>query len=109
MSDIFDDFNKILKNDLIPIMVKYFKDPKNKKITDNLNNFLNDPKIFLSDIFEKFSKNKNNDDNLQNYPDLENITDVDKIVEDEYEDLFKHLISIENNMMQIEKILNDKN
>ena len=55
MSDIFDDFKKLLKKDLVPILVQYFKDPNNK-ITDNLNDFLNNPQIFLKDIFENFSK-----------------------------------------------------
>ena len=39
MSDIFDDFKKVLKKDLVPILVHYFKDSDNK-ISDNLNNFL---------------------------------------------------------------------
>ena len=50
MSDIFDDFKKVLKKDLVPILVHYFKDPDNK-ITDNLNDFLNNPQIFLKDFF----------------------------------------------------------
>tara|TARA_Y100001978_G_scaffold45477_1_gene40513 strand:- start:115 stop:429 length:315 start_codon:yes stop_codon:yes gene_type:complete len=104
MSDIFDDFNKVLKKDLVPILVKYLKDPNNK-ITDNLNDFLNDPQTLLTDIFEKFSRNKNQ----RNYTDIENITDIDPALEDEYDELFKRLIIIEENMIQIEKILKDKN
>ena len=57
MSDIFDDFKKVLKKDLVPILVQYFKDPNNK-ITDNLNDFLSEPQIFLKDFFKNFSKNK---------------------------------------------------
>ena len=55
MSDIFDDFKKVFKKDLVPFFVQYFKEPNNK-LTDNLNDFLNNPQIFLKDIFEKFSK-----------------------------------------------------
>ena len=102
MSDIFDDFKKLLKKDLVPILVQYFKDPNNK-ITDNLNDFLNNPQIFLKDIFENFSKNKNYDNNRESY------TDIDPMIDNEYDDLLKRLISIEDNMIQIEKILKDKN
>ena len=108
MSDFFDDFNKIFKKDLIPLLVKYFNDPENK-ITDNLNDFIEDPKIFLTDLFEKFSKNKNNENKQTNYTDIENITDLDKAIDDEYDDLLKRLILIEENMIQIEKILKEKN
>ena len=108
MSDLFDDFNKIFKKDLIPIFVKYFNNPNNK-IIENLNDLLDDPRILLGDIFEKFSKNKNNDINRANYTEIENITDVEEILDDEYEDLFKRLILIEENMIQLEKILRDKN
>ena len=108
MSDIFDDFNKILKKDLLPLLVKYFKDPNNK-IADNLNDFLNDPQILLTDIFEKFSRNKDINRNQKNYTDIENIPDVDPAVEDEYNELLKRLIFIEENMIQIEKIFKDKN
>ena len=66
MSDIFDDFKKVLKKDLVPILVHYFKDPNNK-ITDNLNDFLNNPQIFLKDLFENFSKNKNYDNKQESY------------------------------------------
>ena len=55
MPDIFDDFNKVFKKDLLPILVKYFKDPNNK-FSNNINDFLNNPRILLTDIFEKFSK-----------------------------------------------------
>jgi len=102
MSDIFDDFKKLLKKDLVPILVQYFKDPNNK-ITDNLNDLLNNPQIFLKDIFENFSKNKNYDNKRESY------TDIDPIIDKEYDDLFKRLILIEDNMIQIEKFLKDKN
>jgi len=106
MSDLFDDFNKILKKDLVPILLKYFKDPNNK-ITDNLNDFLNDPQTSLNEIFEKFSINKNIDNNQRN--DMENISNIDSLIDDEYDELFKRLILIEENMIQIAKILEDKN
>ena len=108
MSDIFDDFNKILKKDLLPILVKYFKDPNNK-IAYNLNDFLNDPQILLTDILEKFSRNKDIYRNQTNYTDIENVTDIDPPFQDEYDELLKRLIFIEENMIQIEKILKDKN
>tara|TARA_B100000963_G_scaffold347253_1_gene353366 strand:- start:366 stop:692 length:327 start_codon:yes stop_codon:yes gene_type:complete len=108
MSDLFDDFNKIFKKDLVPIFVKYLKDPNNK-ITDNLNDLLNDPQTLLSDVFEKFSKNKDNATNEKNYNDIENVTDINLEVDDEYDELFTRLILIEENMMKIEKILKDKN
>ena len=108
MSDIFDDFNKILKKDLVPILVKYLKDPNNK-IPNNINDFLNDPRILLSDIFEKITKNKDNDVNQSNCVDIENITDTDQSLDDDYEDLLKRLTLIEENMIQIERLLKDKN
>ena len=108
MSDLFDDFNKILKKDLVPILLKYFKDPNNK-ITDNLNDFLNDPQTLLTEIFEKFSINKNIDNNQRNDIDMENISNIDSVIDDEYDELFKRLILIEENMIQIAKILEDKN
>ena len=108
MSDIFDDFKKVLKKDLVPILVHYFKDPNNK-ITDNLNDFLNNPQIFLKDIFENFSKNKNYENKQESYTDIENVTNIDPTIDNEYDDLLKRLILIEENMIQIEKILKDKN
>ena len=108
MSDLFDDLNKIFKKDIIPILAKYFKDSDNK-ITDNLNDFLNDPKTLLTDIFDKFSNNKNTDNNQSNFSDIENLTDIDIPKDSKYDELLKRLILIEENMMQIEKILKDKN
>ena len=108
MSDIFDDFKKVLKKDLVPILVHYFKDPNNK-ITDNLNDFLNNPQIFLKDLFENFSKNKNYDNKQESYTDIKNVTNIESTIDDEYDDLLKRLILIEENMIQIEKILKGKN
>ena len=108
MSDIFDDFKKVLKKDLVPILVHYFKDPNNK-ITDNLNDFLNNPQTFLKDLFENFSKNKNYDNKQESYTDIKNVTNIDSTIDDEYDDLLERLILIEENMIQIEKILKDKN
>ena len=108
MSDIFNDFKKVLKKDLAPILVQYFKDPNNK-ITDNLNDFLNNPQIFVKDIFENFSKNKDYDNKQESYTDIENVTNIDPIIDNEYDDLLKRLILIEENMIKIEKILKDKN
>jgi len=108
MSDIFDDFKRVLKKDLVPTLVQYFKDPNNK-ITDNLNDFLNNPQIFLKDLFENFSKNKNYDNKQESYTDIKNVTNIDSTIDDEYDDLLKRLILIEENMIQIEKILKDKN
>ena len=108
MTDIFDDFKKVLKKDLVPILVYYFKDPDNK-ITANLNDFLNNPQTFLKDLFENFSKNKNYDNKQESYTDIKNVTNIDSTIDDEYDDLLKRLILIEENMIQIEKILKDKN
>ncbi len=108
MSDIFDDFKKVLKKDLVPILVHYFKDPNNK-ITDNLNDFLSEPQTFLKDFFENFSKNKNYDNKQELYTEIENVTNIDSTIDDEYDDLLKRLILIEENMIQIERILKDKN
>mgnify|MGYP001185582723 FL=1 len=107
MPDIFDDFNKILKKDLVPILVKYLKDTNNK-IPNNINDFLNDPRILLNDIFEKITTNKANDVNQTNHADIENITDSDPSFDD-YKDLLKRLTLIEENMIQIEKLLKEKN
>ena len=108
MSDIFDDFKKVLKKDLAPILVQYFKDPNNK-ITDNLNDFLNNPQSFVKDIFENFSKTKDYSNKQQSYTDIETVTNIDPTNDNEYDDLLKRLIVIEENMIQIEKILKDKN
>ncbi len=108
MSDIFDDFKKVFKKDLVPFFVQYFKDPNNK-LTDNLNDFLNQSQIFLQDIFENFSKNKDYDNNQESYTDIENLTNIDSTIDDEYDDLLKRLTLIEENMIQIEKILKEKN
>ena len=108
MADFFDDINKILKKDLIPLLVKYFQDPNNK-ISDNLNNFMNNPQTFLTDIFDKLSMNKDIHNNQANYSDIEDVTDIDLTVEDEYDQLYEKLIVIEENMIQIENILKDKN
>ena len=108
MSDLFDDLNKILKKDIVPILAKYFKDSDNK-ITDNLNEFLNDPKTLLADILEKFSNNKDIDNNQANFTDIENATDINPTYDSKYDELLKRLILIEENMMQIEKTLKDKN
>ena len=108
MSDLFDEFNKILKKDLVPILVKYFND-SNNKLSDNINDLFNDPKIFFTDIFDKFAINKDIDMNKENYKDIENVTDIDASFDDEYADLLKRLILIEENMIQIEKILKEKN
>tara|TARA_Y100000589_G_scaffold35192_1_gene29522 strand:+ start:171 stop:500 length:330 start_codon:yes stop_codon:yes gene_type:complete len=107
MSDLFDDFNKILKKDMYPILSKFFRDPNNK-ITDQFNNFINDSQTLLTDIFEKISKNKDYN-NKRNYTDIENLADIDPTVEDEYNNLLKRLILIEENMIQMENILKDKN
>ena len=108
MPDIFDDLKKLLKKDLVPILVQYFKDTNNK-ITANLSDFLNNPQIFLKDIFENFSKNKNYENKQEYYTDIENVTNIDLTIDYEYDDLLKRLILIEENMIQIEKILKDKN
>ena len=108
MPDVFDDFKKVFKKDLVPLFVQYFKDPNNK-LTDNLNDFLNSQQPFLRDIFEKFSKNKDYDSKQETYPDIENVTNIDPTIDDEYDDLLKRLILIEENMIQIEKFLKDKN
>ena len=108
MSDLFDDFNKILKKDMYPILSKFFRDPNNK-ITDQFNNFINDSQTLLTDIFEKISKNKDYDNKQESYTDIENVTNIDPIIDNEYDDLLKRLILIEENMIQMEKILKDKN
>ena len=108
MSDLFDDFNKIFKKDLVPIFVKYLKDPNNK-IVANLSDLINDPQTLITNIFEKFSKYKGNDNDQQNNSDIENVTDIYEAVDAEYDELFKRLIFIEENMIQIKNILKDKN
>ena len=108
MPDFFDDFNKILKTDLVFKITKYFKDTNNK-INDNLSDLLKDPQATITDIIEKFSKIKEIDDNQTNYNDSEYVNDVDPIDDDEYDELLKRLSSIEENLIQVEKILKHKN
>ena len=108
MSDIFDDFYKVFKKDLVPILVKFLKDPNNK-VTDNLNNFLNDPQRIINDLFYGFVNNKVNDNKPGNYTNIENVTDIDPVLDDEYDELLKRLVLIEDNMIEIEKILKDEN
>ena len=107
MPDIFDDFNKILKKELVPMVTKYFKNPNNK-INENINDFFNESKILLTDIFEQLSKNKANSTQKSSV-DIENITDIESSVDDEYDELYQRLAVIEENMIQIQKILNVKN
>ena len=108
MSDFFDNFNKILKKDLVPIFTKYFKDPNNK-INDNFNDFLNNPQTFLKDIVENFAKNKDYENKQESYTDIKNVTNINPTIYAEYDDLLERLINIEESMIQIEKILKDKN
>ena len=108
MPDLFDDLNKILKKDLVPILVKYFKDPNNK-ISDNLNDILNDPQSLLTDIFDMLARNKDDNNNQSSYTEVENIIDIDGSCDDEYDDLLSRLTKIEDYMNQIEKILKNKN
>tara|TARA_Y100000589_G_scaffold142778_1_gene136281 strand:+ start:821 stop:1162 length:342 start_codon:yes stop_codon:yes gene_type:complete len=108
MPDLFDDFSKRLKNEFVPILVKYFKDPNNK-INDNINDFLNDSRNFLTEVLEKISKNSNDDIYQRNNTDFENINSINQPVQtDEYADLLKRLISIEENMIQIQKKIKDE-
>tara|TARA_B100000963_G_scaffold194423_1_gene169154 strand:+ start:439 stop:762 length:324 start_codon:yes stop_codon:yes gene_type:complete len=107
MPDIFDDFNKILKKELVPMVTKYFKNPNNK-INENINDFFNESKILLTDIFEQLSKNKANSTQKSSV-DIENITDIESSVDDEYDELYQRLAVIEENMIQIQKILKVKN
>jgi len=74
---------------------------------DNFNSFLDNPQTFIKNIFDKSLKN--DDNNQRNYTDIENLTDIDETLNDEYDDLLKRLILIEQNMIQIENILKDKN
>jgi len=100
--------NKFINKDLIHFFIQYFKD-SNNKLTDYLNDFLNQPQIFLKDIFENFSKNNDYDIKQESYTDFENVSNSDRTIDDEYDNLLKRLILIEKNMIQIEKILKDKN
>ena len=108
MSDFFDEFNKIFKKDLVPIFSKYLNDPNNK-IIDNLNYFLKDPQILLNKIFDKISINKDSDNIPRSYTDVDNTTENNFSCDEEYDDLSKRLTLIEENMIQIEKILKDQN
>ena len=107
MPDIFDDFNKILKKELVPMVTQYFKNPNNK-ISENINDFFNESKILLTDIFEQLSKNKANSTQKSSV-DIENITDIESSFDDEYDELYQRLVVIEENMIQIQKILKVKN
>ena len=107
MPDIFDDFNKILKKELVPMVTQYFKNPNNK-ISENINDFFNESKILLTDIFEQLSKNKANSKQKSSV-DIENITDIESSLDEEYVELYQRLAVIEENMIQIQKILKVKN
>jgi len=108
MSDLFDDFKKVLNKDIVSVFIQYFKDPKNK-ITDNLNDFVSNPQTFLEDIVENFSNKKDFDKKRESYTDIENVTNIDPIIYDDYDDLYKRLTLIEESMIQIENILKEKN
>ena len=108
MPDLLNDFKKVLKKDLLPAVVKFINDPNNK-ITDNLNDFLNNQQIFLKDIFENFSKNKDYDNKQESYTDIENVINIDPNIDDEYNNLLKRLTLIEDKMIELQKILKDKN
>ena len=106
MSDFFDDFSNNLKKEYIPFLIKYFRDPNNK-LSDSIDNLLNNPQNFLTEIFENFSTNKDN--KASKYKNTENITDIDISNENQFDELYLRLSKIEENMIQIEKILKDKN
>tara|TARA_Y100000589_G_C27138053_1_gene623400 strand:- start:771 stop:1115 length:345 start_codon:yes stop_codon:yes gene_type:complete len=107
MSDIIDELNKIFRKDLLPALFKYLQD-SNNNITNDLNNFLNDPQLSLKDILKKFSKNKDNVYNKSNNTGIENIYDASPECDDEYHDLLERLILIEENMIKIENIIKNK-
>ena len=107
MSDLFDDFNRIFKKDFVPLLFKYLKDPNNK-ISQNLNDFLNDSQTLLNDFFENFSNNKDFYNNQANHADIKNAAYINSNFDDEYDDLLKRLVVIEENMIHIKKILKDK-
>ena len=107
MPDIFEDLNKIFKKDLLPNFLRYLKESDNA-IPENINSFLDDPQIFIADLFEKFSKNKDNNINKGSYKDFESVTDINPVQQEEYDDLYKILSSIEDNMIHIEKVLKEK-
>ena len=107
MSDFFDNFNKILKKDLTSILAKYFKDPNNK-INESLNDLFNDPQSIVNNIKEKFSRIKDIDENQTNYDVTENVKNIDPICDDEYVELLNRLTSIEENLIQFEKIFKHK-
>ena len=44
----------------------------------------------------------------RSYTDIKNVSNIDSTIDDEYDDLLKRLILIEENMIQIEKILKGK-
>ena len=106
MSDFFDDFSNNLKKEYIPFLIKYFRDPNNK-LSDSIDNLLNNPQNFLTEFFENFSTNKYN--KASKYKNTENITDIDISNENQFDELYLRLSKIEENMIQIEKILKDKN
>ena len=108
MSDLFDDFNKILKKDFLPSLVKYLKE-SDSDIAYNINSFIDDPQTFTADIFEKFGKNKDNNINERSYNNIENVTEINPDEDDDYGELYKRLSLIEDNMIQIEKVLKEKN
>ena len=108
MSDFIDDLNKAFKKDLVPFLVKYIKDP-DIKISENVSNILNNPEAFFNDIFRKFSKTKENITTSKDYSDIENIIDIDEGSDIEYEDLYIRLKIIEENLMQMQKLLRGNN
>ena len=108
MSDVLDNLTKILKKDLTPLLLKYIKDPNNN-LSENINALIDDPQTFLKDIFEIFSKNKDHNIKQESYKDIENVNNVDPTIDNEYDDLLIRLNLIEENMIQIEKILKDRN
>ena len=107
MSDFFEDFNKILKKDFLPKLIKYLKQ-SDVDIPENINILIDDPQSFLVDIFQKFSKSKDNNINKGSYKDIKNVTEINPVKDDEYNELYKRLSSIEDNMIQIEKVLKEQ-
>tara|TARA_B100000131_G_C17691742_1_gene440969 strand:- start:47 stop:328 length:282 start_codon:yes stop_codon:yes gene_type:complete len=91
MSDLFDSFNSLIKNDIIPISKKFIE--RNK---DDINKFL-----------EKISSDKKQD--FKDLRDENNEIFNNNLNSQEYEDLEKRLISIRSKIILLQdKLSNEK-
>ena len=105
MADFLEEFNNILNKDIFPKINQFVKDPNNNFV-ENINNLLNEQKIPLKDILNKFQETEYKSKDIDSYSNIDKNEEI--VLDENYDDLFIHLKIIEDNMVQLQKFLKDK-